>query len=99
MFIARSTLAPSAGMRRTMGITFPGESPAYRAARDRLLEDELELRRATEAVAAARRRLPPGGVVREDYVFEGAGRDGNPTEVRLSELFAGGKDSLVIYSF
>ena len=46
-----------------MSITFPGESADYRAARDRLLEQEIELRRATEAVAAARRQLPPGGVV------------------------------------
>jgi predicted dithiol-disulfide oxidoreductase (DUF899 family) len=33
------------------------------------------------------------------YVFQGAGPDGTPTDVRLSELFAPGKDSLVIYSF
>jgi len=83
----------------TVGITFPGESPEYRAARGRLLEQEIELRRAMEAVAAARRTLPPGGVVPEDYVFEGAGADGAQTEVRLSELFAPGKDSLAIYSF
>jgi len=82
-----------------VGITFPGESAEYRAARDRLLEQEVELRRATEAVAAARRELPPGGVVPEDYAFQGAGPDGSPTEVRLSELFAPGKDSLLIYSF
>ena len=82
-----------------MGITFPGESKEYRAARERLLEQEIELRRATEAVAAARRGLPPGGVVAKDYAFEGAGPGGSPTEVRLSALFASGKDSLVIYSF
>jgi predicted dithiol-disulfide oxidoreductase (DUF899 family) len=82
-----------------MGITFPGESPAYRAARDRLLDQEIELRRATERVAEVRRALPPGGVVPEDYVFQGAGADGAPTDVRLSELFAPGKDSLVIYNF
>jgi predicted dithiol-disulfide oxidoreductase (DUF899 family) len=81
-----------------MGVTFPGESADYRAARDRLLEQEIELRRAMEAVAVARRRLPPGGVVPEDYVFQGRGPDGDPTDVRLSELFAPGKDSLVIYS-
>jgi predicted dithiol-disulfide oxidoreductase (DUF899 family) len=81
-----------------MGITFPGESAEYRAARDRLLGQEIELRRAMEAVAAARRRLPPGGVVPEDYVFQARGPDGGPTDVRLSELFAPGKDSLVIYS-
>jgi predicted dithiol-disulfide oxidoreductase (DUF899 family) len=82
-----------------MSITFPGESAEYRAARDRLLEREIELRRVTEAVAAARRELPPGGAVPEDYVFQGAGVDGTPRGVRLSELFATGKDSLVIYSF
>jgi predicted dithiol-disulfide oxidoreductase (DUF899 family) len=52
-----------------------------------------------EAVAAARRELPPGGVVPQDYVFQGAAADGSPTGIRLSELFAPGRDSLVIYSF
>jgi predicted dithiol-disulfide oxidoreductase (DUF899 family) len=56
-----------------MSIAFPGESAAYRAARDRLLEQEVELRRAMEAVAAARRELPRGGIVPEDYVFQGRG--------------------------
>ena len=82
-----------------MSMAFPGESAAYRAARDRLLEQEVELRRAMEAVAAARRALPPGGFVPEDYVFQGRGEGGAPTDVRLSELFAPGKDSLAIYSF
>ena len=77
-----------------MGITFPGESDEYRAARDELLAREVELRRATEDVARARRRLPPGGVVPEDYVFRG--RDG--VGVRMAELFVPGKDSLVVYS-
>jgi predicted dithiol-disulfide oxidoreductase (DUF899 family) len=82
-----------------MSVKFPAESAGYRAARDRLLEQEIELRRAIEAVAETRRSLPPGGVVPEDYVFEGAGVDGAPTAVRLSELFAAGTHSLVIYSF
>ena len=82
-----------------MQIRFPGESAEYRTARDRLLERETELRRAMEAVAAARRALPPGGAVPEDYVFAAAGPDGMPIQVRLSELFAPGKDSLVIYNF
>jgi predicted dithiol-disulfide oxidoreductase (DUF899 family) len=82
-----------------MSVTFPGESPEYRTARERLLTREIELRRAMEAVAAARRQLPPGGVVPEDYTFQGAGADGGPADVRLSELFPPGKDSLVIYSF
>ena len=82
-----------------MGVTFPGESAEYRAARDRLLAQEIELRRAMEAVAAARRELPPGGVVPEDYVFQGVGADGATTDVKLSQLFERGRDSLVIYSF
>jgi predicted dithiol-disulfide oxidoreductase (DUF899 family) len=52
-----------------------------------------------EAIAAARRQLPPGGRVPRDYVFQGVGRDGAPTDVRLSELFAPARDSLVIYNF
>jgi Bacterial protein of unknown function (DUF899) len=43
-----------------MSIRYPGESAEYRTARDRLLEREIELRRATEAVAAERRALPAG---------------------------------------
>jgi predicted dithiol-disulfide oxidoreductase (DUF899 family) len=82
-----------------MTIAFPGESAEYRAARDQLLEQEVELRRAMERVAASRRELPPGGVVPEDYVFHGAGLDGAPAEVRLTELFAPGRDSLAVYSF
>jgi predicted dithiol-disulfide oxidoreductase (DUF899 family) len=82
-----------------VSVTFPGESAEYRSARDRLLAQEIELRRTMEAVAAARRKLPPGGVVPEDYVFEGVGADGAPTDVKLTELFEPGRDSLVIYSF
>jgi predicted dithiol-disulfide oxidoreductase (DUF899 family) len=81
-----------------MGIQFPGESAEYRAARDRLLQQEVELRRAMEEVAQARRRLPAGGIVPEDYAFRGRDGDGQATDVRLSEFFAPGKDSLVIYS-
>ena len=61
-----------------VSITYPGESAEYRAARDRLLEHEIELRRAMEAVAAARRELPPGGAVPEDYVFQGRGSRRRP---------------------
>jgi predicted dithiol-disulfide oxidoreductase (DUF899 family) len=81
-----------------MAVAFPGESAEYRAARNRLLEQEIGLRRAMEAVAAARRQLPPGGVVPENYVFQAQAPDGGPVAVRLSELFAPGRDSLVIYS-
>ncbi|HEX4021315.1 MAG TPA: DUF899 family protein [Acidobacteriaceae bacterium] len=82
-----------------MSISFPGESPEYRTAREHLLTKEIDLRRAMEAVAAARRELPPGGLVPSDYVFDGLGPDGAPARLKLSELFAPGKDSLVIYNF
>ena len=82
-----------------MSMSFPGESPEYRAARDRLLTQEIDLRRAMEAVAVLRRALPPGGLVPEDYVFYGLNENGTPAKVKLSELFAPGKDTLVIYNF
>jgi predicted dithiol-disulfide oxidoreductase (DUF899 family) len=81
-----------------MATTFPGETAAYRQARDALLAREAELRRTAEAVAEARRALPPGGEVPEDYAFTEPGPDGAPVPVRLSGLFAPGKPSLVVYS-
>jgi predicted dithiol-disulfide oxidoreductase (DUF899 family) len=85
-------------------VHFPNETPEYRAARRELLAAEVELRRRTEDVAALRRRLPLGGRVPEDYVFdEGTGQDGGhphaPGTARLSELFAPDRDTLVLYSF
>ena len=92
-----------ATMRGLHAIRFPGETPAYRAARDTLLKEEITLRRQTEAVAVMRRKLPLGGALREDYVFDEitpaidktAARD----QVKLSELFAHGKDTLLVYSY
>jgi predicted dithiol-disulfide oxidoreductase (DUF899 family) len=81
-----------------MGISFPGESADYRTARNRLLESEVELRRLTESVAEARRALPPGGVVPQDYVFEGQQQNGSLAPVALSELFEPGRDTLFIYN-
>jgi predicted dithiol-disulfide oxidoreductase (DUF899 family) len=79
--------------------TFPGESEEYRRSRDDLLRAEMSLRAQTEAVAAQRRGLPPGGEVPTDYVFEGwDDRAHAVREVRLSELF-GDKDTLFLYSF
>ena len=59
-----------------MAVLFPGESREYRAARDRLLDREIELRRAMEAVATARRELPPGGPTHRDYAFQEEGPSG-----------------------
>ena len=74
---------------------FPNESPAYRRERDALLDAEMALRRQVEAVAALRRALPPGGTLKEDYLFE-EGAQARP--VRMSALF-GDKPELVVYSF
>jgi predicted dithiol-disulfide oxidoreductase (DUF899 family) len=41
--------------------------------------------------------LPPGGPVSDDYRFEEVADGGG--EVRFSELFEAGKDTLVVYSF
>jgi predicted dithiol-disulfide oxidoreductase (DUF899 family) len=82
-----------------MSANFPNESLEYRAARNRLLEEEVTLRRAMEAVATARRALPPGGLVPEDYLFDAIASDGAPIKTKLSELFAPGKNSLVAYHF
>ncbi len=81
---------------------FPGETPAYRKARDRLLKAERKLHHQVLAVAELRRGLPEGGIV-QDYVFEeGAADPADRTEahpVRLSELFDPGKHTLVLYSY
>jgi predicted dithiol-disulfide oxidoreductase (DUF899 family) len=86
-----------------MSIRFPGESDTYRKARRKLLTAELDLRKRVEAVAALRRKLPLGGEVPQDYVFEEGGKNpkdtGTSRPVRLSQLFAPGKDTLVLYSY
>lgn len=82
---------------------FPNESDAYRSARDELLRAEIGLRRNIEEVAALRRKLPLGGKIPKDYVFEEGSPElessGAARQTRLSELFSPGKESLVIYSY
>ena len=93
--MAKATMAGSKHKVR-----FPGESESYRAARNKLLDAEIELRRWIESVAAQRRELPVGGVIPEDYAFEEiVGKDGKKRKVSLSGLFADGKDSLILYNF
>ncbi len=82
-----------------MGVNFPNESPEYRAARNKLLQRELALRREMEAVAAEIRALPPGGAVPEDYEFDRINAKGAPEKVRLSELFRPGTDTLIVYHY
>jgi predicted dithiol-disulfide oxidoreductase (DUF899 family) len=82
---------------------FPGESSTYREARNQLLEAEIALRKNIEEVAALRRKLPLGGEIPEDYVFDEGATDltdsKSERKTRLSELFSPGKDTLVLYSY
>jgi predicted dithiol-disulfide oxidoreductase (DUF899 family) len=82
---------------------FSGETESYRSARNELLHAEIALRRQIEAVADLRRKLPLGGAVTQDYVFEEGATDLDDSsathEVRLADLFRPGKDTLLIYSF
>jgi predicted dithiol-disulfide oxidoreductase (DUF899 family) len=82
---------------------FPGESARYRTARNRLLAAETDLRRQVERVARMRRKLPLGGPVPEDYVFEEQPADSSETgavrPVKLSDLFRDQLDTLLIYSY
>ena len=78
---------------------FPNETPAYRKARDRLLKAETKLRQQVEEVAKLRRRLPLGGEVPEDFEFDEAADVVGMRKVRLSELFAPGKDTLLLYNY
>ncbi len=82
---------------------FPNETGEYRAARDRLLEAEMQLRAKVEEVAALRRTLPLGGALKEDYLLtEGPAdlaADDREPQTRFSALFSPGKDTLIVYSF
>ena len=79
------------------GITYPNESAEYRKARNELLEAEMALRAQVEKVAEQRRQLPPGGLLKEDYLFQEL-IGGQITDVRFSDLF-GDKRVLFLYSF
>jgi predicted dithiol-disulfide oxidoreductase (DUF899 family) len=64
-------------------------------ARNKLLAAEKALRRQVESVARLRRKLPLGGPVREEYVFD----EGDGRQEKLSELFRDGQDTLLVYSY
>ena len=86
------TLAPAKELVATNKAHFPNESVEYRAARNALLVEEIELRRQLERVASERRALPAGGEIPQD--FELISESG---AVRFSSLF-GDKDTLLVYS-
>ena len=85
-------LVPADQLAATNKVHFPNESAEYRATRNALLTEEIELRRHIERVSSQRRALPEGGKVPKDFEFVS---ETGPT--RLSDLF-GGKDTLMIYA-
>ena len=89
-----AALTPAAELAATNPIRHPNESEEYRAARQALLVNEIELRRQVERVASLRRDLPPGGEVPADYHF--VAEDGS--DVSLKDLF-GEHETLIIYSY
>lgn len=87
------SLMPALELAAKNTARYPNESTEYRAARQRLLAAEIELRRKNEEVAALRHNLPPGGEIPQNYVFEGCGG-----LITLEQVFAG-KDTLMVYSY
>src|SRR5215469_14932282 len=90
--MSTQTLAPTQQLAATNKAHFPNESKEYRAARNSLLVEEIELRRQIERVAAQRRALPQGGEIPIDFEFVS---ESGP--MRFSTLF-GDKDKLMVYS-
>lgn len=84
-------LKPAAELAAAASRPYPNDSAEYRKARAALLQEEIELRRHIERVAAQRRALPPGGEARAYEFKDEAGRT-----VKLADLF-GRHDTLVTY--
>jgi len=88
-----AALIPATELARRNRMRLPNESAQYRQARQRLLVEEIELRRQLERVAELRRALPPGGEVTGTYRFQG---EHGPVD--FAGLF-GDKQTLVVYSY
>jgi predicted dithiol-disulfide oxidoreductase (DUF899 family) len=79
-------------------LRYPNESQEYRKAREALLKEEQKLVEKVKALAEKRRKLPPGGKLKEDYVFQRASEGKVGQRVKFSELF-GDKNTLILYSW
>ncbi|WP_070152537.1 DUF899 family protein [Sphingobium phenoxybenzoativorans] len=90
--MANPELIPAQQLAAKARTPFPGESDAYRQARQALLAEEIEFRRHMTRLVEQRRALPPGPAITRDYRF----KDENGFEVGLADLF-GNKDTLVTY--
>lgn len=79
-------------------VRYPNESESYRSAREDLLEAEIALRAQVESVAQQRRNLPPGGALKEDYVFDEL-VNGSIKQTQFSEILPRDKDTIFVYRF
>ncbi len=79
-------------LARKLPARFPGESEAYRKAREALLAEEIEFRRHMTRLSEQRQALPPGPVIAKDYRF----KDENGSTLGLIDLF-GPHSALVTY--
>lgn len=77
--------------------TFPNESAEYRNARNKLLIAEMNLRKQLSEVNHRRMKLPMGGKLKEDYIFDEI-KNGKIGKIKFSDLFQDKKNSLIIYS-
>ena len=87
-----TALTPAVDLAAKARTPFPGESDAYRQARQALLQEEIEFRRQLTRLVEQRRSLPGGPEIVKDYRF----KDANGEELSLIDLF-GDKDTLVTY--
>ncbi len=84
--------SPPKASQKLAKTPFPGETEAYRKAREALLAEEIEFRRHMTRLTEQRRALPPGPVIAKNYRF----KDENGLEVGLIDLF-GKHDTLMTY--
>ena len=76
-------LTPASLLAAKAKSPFPGESEAYRKAREALLAEEIEFRRHMTRLGEQRRALPPGPVIAKDYRF----KDENGRDLGLARPF------------
>lgn len=76
-----------------MTVSLPNETAEYRAARNKLLTAEADLRARIEEVASLRRGLPKGGAIPQDYSFQTP----QGADAPMSSLF-GPHNTVAIYS-
>jgi hypothetical protein len=79
-------------------LRYPNESREYRDARESLLKDEQELIDKVRSVAERRRNLPPGGQLKEDYVFQWANDGKVGQSVKFSRAICRQKHAAALLS-